>query len=130
MYYLMPHELREYSEKARLILIGVAKRRTLITYDSLMYKLGSGPGREYSGEVVRRISEDELQAEHPKLSAVVVRSDTKMVGGGFFGLPETPESVRRSSLVQWRNPELNIEEQEYWHNELRKVYDHWCPEFH
>ena len=84
----MPHELREYSEKARPILIGIARRRTLITYDSLMYKLGSGPGREYSGEVARKLSEDELEAGHPKLSAVVVRSDTKMVGGGFLGLPE------------------------------------------
>jgi hypothetical protein len=130
MYYLMPHELREYSEKAHPMLIGIAKRRTLITYDSLMYKLGCGPGREYSGEVVRKISEEELQAGHPKLSAVVVRGDTKMVGGGFFGLPQTPELVRRSSLAQWRNPELSLQEQEYWHNELGKVYDYWCPEFH
>jgi len=126
---LMPHELRNYSERARPILVGIAKRRTLLTYDSLMYKLGVGPGREYSGEVVRKISEDESQDGHPKLSAVVVRGDTKMVGGGFFGLSGTPELVQRSSLVEWRNPELNLKEQEYWHSELKRVYDYWCPEF-
>jgi hypothetical protein len=125
----MPHELREYSEKARPILIGIARQRTLITYDSLMYKLGSGPGREYSGEVVRRVSEEELKAGHPKLSAVVVRSDTRMVGGGFLGLPGTPELVKRSRLSEWTDAELNVDDQKYWHSELRRVYDYWCPEF-
>ncbi len=129
MYRLMPHELREYSEKARPILVGIAKRRTLITYDSLMYKLSCGPGREYSGEVVRKISEEELEAGRPKLSAVVVRGDTKMVGGGFLGLPGTPESIRRSKLPEWGNPELNVDEQKYWHSELKRVYDYWCPGF-
>jgi hypothetical protein len=122
-------QIDEYVDKARLVLIETAKRRTLITYDTLMHKLGHGPGRTFSGDVVRKVSELELAEGRPRLSAVVIRSDTRMVGGGFFGLPNTPDSVKRSKWEEWSNPQLSSEEQEYWHNELRKVYDYWCPEF-
>jgi hypothetical protein len=122
-------QIDEYIDKARLVLIETAKRRTLITYDTLMHKLGHGPGRTFSGDVVRKVSELELAQGRPRLSAVVIRSDTRMVGGGFFGLPNTPDSMKRSKWEEWSNPQLSSEEQEYWHNELRKVYDYWCPEF-
>ena len=122
-------QIDEYVDKARLVLIETAKRRTLITYDTLMHKLGRGPGRAFSGDVVRKVSELELAEGRPRLSAVVIRSDTRMVGGGFFGLPNTPDLVKRSKWEEWSNPQLSSEEQEYWHNELRKVYDYWCPEF-
>jgi hypothetical protein len=78
---------------------------------------------------VRKVSEIKLAEGIPKLSAVVIRSDTKMVGGGFFGLPNTPDSIKRSKWEEWHNPLLNLEEQEYWNDELRKVYYYWCPEF-
>jgi len=126
---LSPYQLGDYAEKARLILIEIAKRRTLITYDSLMYKLNCGPGRKTCGDIVRKVSETELAEGRPKLSAVVIRSDTRMVGGGFFGLPGTPDSIKRSKWEEWHNPLLNSEEQEYWSDELRKVYYYWCPEF-
>jgi hypothetical protein len=126
---LSPRQLGDYAEKARLILIEVAKRRTLITYDTLMYKLNCGPGRKFCGDIVRKVSEIKLAEGIPKLSAVVIRSDTRMVGGGFFGLPNTPDSIKRSKWEEWHNPLLNLEEQEYWNDELRKVYYYWCPEF-
>jgi hypothetical protein len=127
---LSPNQLDDYANKARLILIETAKKRTLITYDTLMYKLNCGPGRNLCGDIVRRVSEIELAEGRPKLSAVVIRSDTRMVGGGFFGLPSTPDSIKRSQLEEWKNPQLTTEEQEYWHSELRKVYDYWHPQFH
>ena len=122
-------QLDEYCNEARTILIETAKRRMLITYDTLMYKLGLGPGRRSSGTIVRRVSEIELAEGRPKLSAVVVRGDTRIVGGGFFGLPSTPDSVKRSNPAEWQNPHISPAEQEYWRNELKKVYDYWCPEF-
>jgi hypothetical protein len=127
---LRPYQLDDYVEKARLLLIQTAKRRTLITYDTLMYKLNCGPGRKLGGDIVRKVSELELAEGRPRISAVVVRSDTRMVGGGFFGLPGTPESIKRSKWEEWSNPQLDLKAQEYWHNELQKVYDYWCTEFH
>jgi hypothetical protein len=118
-------QINNYANKARLILIETAKRRTLITYDSLMYKLNCGPGRNLCGDIVRRVSEIEIAEGRPTLSAVVIRSDTRMVGGGFFGLPNTPDSIKRSNWEEWRNPQLSMEEQEYWHSELQKVYEYW-----
>ena len=129
----MPHisnqELDEYAEKAQAILIKIAKRRTLITYDTLMYKLGCGPGRELSGDIVRRVSELELSEGRPKLSAVVIRGDTRTVGPGFFGLPGTPDHSSRSNSKEWNNPNITLEEREYWQNELKKVYDYWSKDF-
>jgi hypothetical protein len=125
---LAPDQIEEYVEKARLILIRTGKRRTLITYDTLMHKLDCGTGRKFCGDIVRRVSEMELAEGRPKLSAIVIRSDTRMVGGGFFGLPDTPASIKRSKLEEWTNPLLNLEEQDYWQSELKRVYDYWCPE--
>ncbi len=119
------HTLTEYVETARPILIEVARRGTLITYGELLSRLGGGPGRRYIGEVVGRISEIELQAGHPKLSAVVVRSDTMMVSGGFFGLPDTPQAIRRSTRAQWQNPYLSEADIRYWQSQLQEVYQYW-----
>jgi hypothetical protein len=127
-YNLDQRQLEEYSEKARVILTRIAKQRTLITYDLVMHELGCGPGRKICGAIVRRVSEIELAEGRPKLSAVVIRSDTRMVGSGFFGLPGTPDSVKRFKSEEWQNPQLSLAEQEYWHDELKKVYEYWCPE--
>jgi len=129
-YNLDQHQLEEYYEKARVILIKTAKRRTLITYDTLMYGIGHGPGRKTCGAIVRRVSEIEIAEGRPKLSAVIIRGDTRMVGGGFFGLPGTPDSVKRSNSAEWQNPYLSPAEQEYWGDELRKVYDYWHARFY
>jgi hypothetical protein len=94
-----------------------------------MYKLNCGPGRELCGDIVRKVSEIELAERRPKLSAVVIRSDTRMPGGGFFGLPNTPNSIKRSKWEEWRNPLLNLEQQEHWRDELLKVYNYWCSEY-
>lgn len=121
---LLPETLKAYVERARPILIEVAKRQRRINYTDLMRRLG-GPGRAYIGEVVGGISETEYRNERPKLSAVVVNATTGMVGGGFFGLPGTPENVRRSTRDEWQDFKLSKADQEYWRGELGKVYDYW-----
>lgn len=123
-----PGILETYMERARPILIEVAKQRKKrgkITYKDLMDRLG-WHGRRYIGHIVGRISEIEYENRRPKLSAVVVRADTGMVGGGFFGLPGTPENVRRLTPEEWQNPKLSEADQKYWRAELERVYDYWC----
>jgi len=120
-----PGILATYIERARPILIEVAKQRKTITYGNLMNRLG-WHGRRYIGHVVGRISEMEYENRRLRLSAVVVRADTGMVGGGFLGLPKTPENVRRSTPEEWQKPKLSAAEEKYWRAELERVYDYWC----
>jgi len=122
---LRPDTLREYVQRARPILIEVAKREALITYGELIDRLGGGPGRGYIAEVLDQISRTECNERHPKLSAVVVRSDTGMVGGGFFGLPQTPAAIRRLTREEWQNSRLSEADRQYWQNELQEVYRYW-----
>ena len=122
---LLPTTLNKYVEMARPILIQKAKQEGRITYKELTDRLGGCPGRAYIGEVVGRISEIEWEEKCLKLSAVVVRSDTQMVGGGFFGLPNTPETIRRSTRKEWQNPCLSEADREEWHRQLEKVYRYW-----
>lgn len=121
---LLPDTLGEYVRRAQPILIEVAKRGAFITYGELMKKLG-GPGRGYIGEVIGQISETEVSEGRPKLSAIVVRSDTQMVGGGFFGLPQTPEAIRRTAPEKLQDPNLSDADFKYWQGELQEVYRYW-----
>ena len=110
---LLTETLNYYVEKARPILIEVAKKKTLITYNDLMTRL-RGPGRAYIGEIVGEISILESQQKHPLLSAVIVRKDTKIPGEGFWGLTYKTQSAKTG--VGRRN---------FWVSELNKVYDYW-----
>jgi len=123
---LRPETLNRYVQVARPILIEVARQGKTIKYKELQEQQVS-PGRGYIGEVVGRISEIELEAKpkRPKLSAVVVRSDTGEVGGGFFGLPDTPQAIRRSTPEEWQNPHLSEADHQYWQSQLREVYRCW-----
>jgi hypothetical protein len=118
---LSPETLAEYVERARPILAEIARQKGMITYRKLMNRLG-GPGRAYIGEVVGRISEIECQNGRPRLSAVVVNAGTNTVGGGFFGLPGTPQNIRRSTRQEWQNPKLSKADKRYWQQELARVY--------
>lgn len=115
--------LERYKERALPVLIQVAKERGVISYGELTRRLG-GPGRAYIGEVVGEISEDELRAGRGRLSAVVVRSDTGMVSGGFFGLPKTPAELERKA-GEWQNAQLTEEERSYWQDERDRLYTYW-----
>ena len=122
---LWPDTLRSYVERARPILIEIARQETVITYGELLDRMGGGPGRRYIGEVIGQISEEEMATGHPKLSAVVVRSDSRRVGGGFFGLPDTPQAIIRSSPEEWQDPFLSAADYEYWQDQLQEVYRYW-----
>lgn len=122
---LLPDTLRYYVERARPILIEVTRQRTVITYGDLIDRMGGGPGRGYIAEVLDQISRTECNERRPKLSAVVVRSDTGMVGGGFFGLPQTPAAIRRLTREEWQNPHLSEADYQYWQNQLQEVYRYW-----
>jgi len=122
---LLPETLAAYLERAQPILVEVARQGTVITYDELNDRLGGGPGRGYIGEVIGRVTEIEQEESRPKVSAVVVRSDTRMVGGGFFGFPDTPGAVRRSTPQEFQNPRLSHADQEYWRVQLQEVYRYW-----
>lgn len=121
---LRPQTRREYVAMARPILIKVAKRGTLITYGELSNQMG-GPGRGYIAEILEQICITEYKEGRPKLSAVVVRSDTQMVSGGFFSLPSTPEEVKRATPERWQNPRLSEADRQYWQRQLQEVYRYW-----
>lgn len=124
MYRLLPQTLEECVAMARPMIVEIAKKKTTITYKRLMDRMGGRPGRGYIAEVLDRISRSEYESGRPKLSAVVVRSDTGMVGGGFFGLPGTPIKVERATREDWQNPRLSAAEESYWRDELKKVHDY------
>ncbi|MDP2952899.1 MAG: hypothetical protein Q8O76_06255 [Chloroflexota bacterium] len=121
---LSPKTRMAYVNKAKPILIAIAKQRTVITYDDLMSKLG-GPGRGYIGEVLGTIVDAEIKAGRPKLSAVVVHTYGGLVGGGFFGFPNTPANVRRSTPEEQQRSALTPAEKAYWRSELAKLYEYW-----
>jgi hypothetical protein len=122
---LLPKTLEKYVERARPILVEVARGGGVITYEKLNNRLGGSPGRGYIGDVLGQVTRIEQEQGRPKVSAVVVRVDTKMVSGGFFGFPDTPEAVRRSTRPEFKNPRLSHADQEYWQAQLQEVYRYW-----
>jgi hypothetical protein len=79
----------------------------------------------YIGEVLDRIVDLERDVDRLKLSAVVIRADTRMVGGGFFRLRDTPIELLRTSPEEWRNPRLSAADWNYWQKQLNYVYKRW-----
>jgi len=122
---LLPDTLDEYVGMARPILIQIARDRSTITYGELMQRMDGCPGRGYIGDVLEKIAEIERVAERPKLTAVVIRSDTGMVGGGFFGLQGTPSNLLRTSPEEYQDSQLSVADQRYWEQELEGLYLYW-----
>ncbi len=122
---LRPENLAANVSIARPILIRVAQQRGTITYGELMNLMRGQPGRGYIGEVLGRIAELEQEADRPKLTAVVVRTDTGTVSGGFFGLPGTPSNLLRSSPEEWQNHWLSAADRDYWQRQLTFLYQYW-----
>ena len=121
---LLPSNLAYYVSKAKPILVRIAKQITTIKYGELIKEM-NGPGRGYIAEVLEELSKFETQQGHPKITALVVRKDTGMVSGGFFGLPKTPENVRRTTPEGYNNPKLSAQDIKYWEEQKQKVYDYW-----
>ncbi len=119
---LSPQKMEAYVKQARKILLDVARKRRTITYQELMDRMGGKPGKGYIGQVVGRVSEIDFEQRGIKLSALVARDDTKTVGGGFFGLPGTPVSIKRTTPQELEDSHLSEADKKYWQSEKEKVY--------
>ena len=107
------------------ILIELAKKGDTVTYGELVDLMRGRPGTRCIGEVLDRIAELERRADHPKLTAVVIRADTQAVGGGFLALPNTPKKLRRKSSEERRNHRLSADDWSYWQQQRACVYRHY-----
>lgn len=100
-------------------LINAAKYRGTITYQEIAKILGLPLSGNYMGaeigHLVGEISEDEVIAGRPMLSAVAVNTSGKP-GPGFFGL------ARQLGRLNSNQPS---DEARFWKNELAAVYDQW-----
>lgn len=115
---LRPETLRHYVERARGILIDVARgnrQRKFITYEELMDEMG-GPGRGYIGEVLEEVCCSEHEKGHPLLSALVIHSSDRSPGYGFWCIRVLPEKVKNSS---------DEEKRVFWLEECNNVWRFW-----
>lgn len=115
---LKPKTLNYYSERARDILIDVAKgnrKRNIIFYEELMDEMG-GPGRGYIGQVLEEVCCSEFKKGHPLLSAIVIHRTNRSPGYGFWCVPVIPEKIKNASEVQKRV---------FWLEECEKVWRFW-----
>jgi len=115
---LRPETLRYYVERARDILVDVARgkrERNFIFYQELMDEMG-GPGRGYIGEVLEEVCCSEHKRAHPLLSALVTHSSDRSPGYGFWCIRCLPERVKNSSDEEKRG---------FWLEEYDKVLYFW-----
>jgi hypothetical protein len=116
---LRPETLHYYVERARAILIDVARgnrKRNFIFYKELMDEMGGRPGRGYIGEVLEEVSCSEHAKGHPLLSALVIHSSDRSPGYGFWCIKVLPERVKNSSDEARRD---------FWLQECDKVWHFW-----
>lgn len=100
-------------------LISTAQHRGIITYQEIAKLIslpltGNYMGRRI-GEIAGEISTDEVQAERPMLSAILVNTTGKP-GPGFFGLAR--------DLGRLSSDERN-DETKFWDSEVNLVYETW-----
>lgn len=99
-------------KRAYTILKEEARSRGVITYGELMSKIGTSRG--YIGLVLDGINRIEHKQDHPILSAIVVKANTKMPGDGFFDL-----------LVDLGLRDKSKSKSEQWMELRDKVYKFW-----
>jgi hypothetical protein len=98
-------------------LVRAAQYRGLTTYQDIAVIMGLPIKGAYmgseTGHVLGEISEDEVNAGRPMLSAVAVNVNHK-AGPGFFGLAK---ELGRMAARE--------DEAEFWEREVKAVYDAW-----
>jgi hypothetical protein len=111
-------------------LIATAKARGTKSYGELMkqktYRIPRGhptPGIGI-GHVVGNISEFESSKGRPLLSAIAVRAETELPGGGFFGQIGIPKHLRRPESL-WGDNRLTPAEMQFVIEEQKRVWDYW-----
>lgn len=96
-------------------MIDRASRRKLIFYSELVQKMKSiklEPHDTRLFHLLGEISTDEVGAERPMLTAIVVHKHDHMPGQGFF---ELARALDRPVT----------DEDAFWAKEVAKVFDHW-----
>ena len=98
--------------------IQAARNKQPITYGEIAKIMGLPPSGDHmakeTGQILGEISEYEHLHNRPLLSAVVVRSDKKIPGEGFFTLARELGEL-----------EENMDEWTFWKREIKMVYDTW-----
>jgi hypothetical protein len=101
-------------------LITAAKYRGTITYQEIAILMGVPPiGGQMAGatgQILGEISEDEVTNGRPMLSAIAVGVNG-IPGSGFFILAKELGKIKTDD-----------NEQEYWKNECKAVYNTWKVE--
>ena len=104
-------------ELIRAELIGLARRRETITYGILGHKFGLDVGeteqRNHVSNLLDDINRDELRAERPMLSSIVVSAGSGMPGSGYFNL------ARRLELYDGND------DRAFWEEQVERVFDYW-----
>lgn len=99
-------------------LVQAARAKELVHYGELAKMLGIDMDDPYFGarvgKVLGRISEDEIAAGRPMISAIVVSKDTMLPGHGFFNLGQ-----------QMRQVDPGEDEIGFAVRQIRLVHEHW-----
>jgi len=104
-------------------LVSAARHQGLTTYQYIAEIMGLKPsgnlmGRE-TGEIIGAISANEVFHNRPMLSAVVVNTQG-VPGGGLYDWAEK---------LGVYDPDAFGDEKEFWHEELKRVYETWRREY-
>ncbi|HUG71396.1 MAG TPA: hypothetical protein VMM76_26840 [Pirellulaceae bacterium] len=105
-------------------LVRAAEYRGVTTYQDIAVIMclplqGSHMGKE-TGHILGEISEDEVNAGRPMLSAVAVSVVTGKAGSGFFALAK--------ELGKFDGDPTH--EEDFWRDELQSVYETWKRPLH
>lgn len=102
-------------------LVEAARAGKFVHYDELAKMLGIDMSNEHwavqVGKVLGRISEDEVAAGRPMISAIVVSKDTMLPGKGFFTLGQ-----------QLRRTEPGEDEIAFAVRQIKRVHGYWSAE--
>ena len=102
-------------------LVQAARAKELVHYGELAKMLGIDMDDPYFGarvgKVLGRISEDEIAAGRPMISAIVVSKDTMLPGHGFFNLGQ-----------ELRQTLPGEDEIEFAVRQIKRVHNYWSQE--
>ena len=120
---LKPETLRLYVERVRPYLIQRAVSGQVVTYGTVAADLGLS--LEASGEVLGAVSESELQAGRPMLSAIVVAAESEFPSSGFFGLSGVQDDLRRRDPNERVTRHVSEGRRRFAKLEQARVFFHW-----
>ncbi len=122
----VPNKYRGTTNYIRVLaeLVRAAEYQGVTTYQDIAVIMGlplqgAFMGKE-TGHILGEISEDEVKAGRPMLSAVAVSVVTGKAGPGFFALAKELGRFNGDSA----------EEQNFWRQELQAVYETWKRPLH